>query len=88
MANPVEVALTKGVITKVATDVVTGQIHRVLPRANYASTYRLTGEAAPTDKTEFVKVFENSASEDIASTAAIDIYMFCIKKDGKVRVDL
>ena len=48
MADPAVTALTKDVWTKVATDVVTGQIHRLNNDPVYMQTYRLTGGAAPT----------------------------------------
>ena len=89
MANPVIVAVPAGVFTKVATNVTTGQIHRLLTSpALYLQTYRLTGEAAPTLKSEGALAFELSHVENISASVAIDIYLWAIDNAGSVRVDL
>lgn len=88
MANPEIKSIPKNTITKVATNVLTGQLKRLIPRASYLCTYRKTGEAAPTVETEFAKIFENSSSETISSYESIDIYIVCKSKAGSVRVDI
>lgn len=90
MANPVIIDCTKDVWTKVATDVVTGQVHKKseVPQL-YLHTYRLTGETAPALKTEGVEIFiHENLSENISALAGIDVYIMPIGEDGKVRVDL
>jgi len=88
MANPVTVLCTEGVYTKIATNVTSGIVHKLLTGPVYKQTYRLTGQAAPTLETEAALMFENSMSEEISADAAIDVYVWCIGAAGKVRVDL
>lgn len=88
MANPEVKTLTKDSITKIATNVITGQIHRLVPRASYLYTYRETGDPAPTVETEFINMFDDSSTAQISSSSGIDIYVVCKRKDGAVRVDL
>jgi hypothetical protein len=90
MANPLIVDCPKEVWTKVATDVVTGQVHKKSEEPElYLHTYRLTGEAAPTIRTEGVEIFiYENLSENISALAGIDVYVMPIGEDGKVRVDL
>jgi len=89
MPNPVFANCPKDVWTKVATNVATGIIHQVdLTPYEYLQTYRLTGEAAPTLKTDGVPAFENNRREVIFATVNIDVYLFSITDAGKVRVDI
>lgn len=87
MANPAVVACTKDAWTKVATNVTAGQVH-ILSKApsQYAHTYRLTGEAAPTTLTEAVVV--SQISLPISAAAAIDVYVYAYGAAGSVRVDV
>jgi hypothetical protein len=48
----------------------------------------MTGEAAPTLKSEGVPLFRKSNQESISATAGIDVYVWAVLKAGKVRVDL
>ena len=85
---------------KVATAAVSGIIHRIITTVYYYQTYRLTGEAAPTAPTqgtipeEAVRLFDQSPSEKISSSAPIDIYIMVANQDddsndtGKIRVDI
>lgn len=86
---------------KVATAKTTGIIHKLNSQVYYYQTYRPTGDAAPSVPTvgtipaEAVKMFEDSDSEVISSTEAIDVYIMTANSDsdatddvGKVRVDL
>ena len=76
MANPVFVTCTKGVWTKVATNVITGFVHKnTTIQSQYLQTYKLTGQAAPTLISEGVRAFENSLKEAISATVAIDVYI-------------
>lgn len=89
MANPVFVDCTKNIWTKVATNITTGLIHKVHGAPyEYRQTYRETGGAAPTLRSDGVSAFENNRTEIISATAGIDIYIYPINVDGKVRVDI
>lgn len=100
MANPEIKTLNEWEWTKVATNVTTGSMHRIRSTVYYYQTYRLTGEAAPSDPTvgempdEAVRIFEESNQISISSTDPIDVYILCANSDddnsdaGKVRVDL
>lgn len=90
MANPVLVTCTKDTWVKVATNVTVGQVHKMTEApAQYNHTYRDTGEAAPTLKSEGVQIFiKNENSIPIAAEAGIDVYIMALEADGIVRVDL
>ena len=87
MANPVEFNIPKETITKVATDVVTGILHKRFETV-YKQSYRLTGESAPTDPSEFVVLFDEKTQEEISSSDPIDVYVYCPVSTGKIRADL
>lgn len=89
MPAPVFVNCPADVWTKVTTAVTTGQLWKAQSTATYLQTYRLTGETAPTDSSEGVKLFsDNQNSEEISSSDPIDVYVFAIGSAGRVRVDL
>jgi len=94
MDNPAIIVVPEKIWTKVAEDVVTGVIHRLVSTVNYYQTYRLTGQAAPTELSERVRIFEQSNEAAISATEAIDVYLYCENNDadsddnGKVRIDL
>lgn len=90
MANPSIVACPTGVWTIVATNVVTGNIHRLKTISKYLQTYRLTGESAPVNLSEAVPMFEgpDKRIEQIQSNQAIDVYIWCKRVAGSVRVDV
>ena len=100
MADPAIVEIPEWEWTKVATNVVTGSIHRLTTVVNYYQTYRLTGEDAPDTPTvgtypeEAVRIFDNSTQIPISSTNYIDVYLMSANSDddsnetGKVRVDI
>ena len=90
MANPVVVPCAKDVWTKVATNVISGQIWRLSSKPKYYHTYRDTGGDAPEDLTEAVPIFVdgNIDREEIAAVSGIDIYIYCRRSAGSVRVDL
>jgi hypothetical protein len=89
MATPVIETVTKDQWTKVATNVETGFIHKMSHAPNvYLQTYRDTGDAPPTLRTEGVVAFEDSLTEPIIAVAGIDVYLWVDKVDGQVRVDL
>ena len=94
MADPVFVDCPKDVWTKVATNVAVGRIHKKDESPQiYLYTYRETGGAVPPDtdagKEQGVPMFlDGSVTEEIAHSSGIDIYVFPLTSDGKVRVDL
>ncbi len=90
MSNPVFVDCPVNVWTKVATNVVVGQIWRVTTVAKYLSTYRTTGDTAPTLQSEGTPIFVKGEPdhEIIEANTGIDIYIFAVRKAGRVRVDV
>jgi hypothetical protein len=91
MGNPVVTTIPNGVWTKVATNVLTGNVHIIESKVTYLQTFRLTGEAAPTLRDEGVELFTKCITERIQSADAIDVYVWCVDndgKDGKIRVDV
>lgn len=101
MANPDIQTLNEWEWVKVATNVVTGSIHRLNTVVYYYQTFRLTGEAAPAAPTvgtipaEAVRIFDKSNQVPISSTDLIDVYIMCANSDddsdddvGKIRVDI
>lgn len=90
MENPVTVNCPAGQWTLVAENVTSGYIRKLneQPYA-YLSTYRLTGEAAPTDKSEGIVIFRDlEINEKISASQGIDVYLYPITSAGKVRVDI
>ena len=86
MPNPVIVPCPKKAWTKIATDVVAGNIHLIDTRATYLQTYRETGDAAPTLVTEGVAI--SPPGVPISAVSGIDVYIWCERAAGSVRVDL
>lgn len=89
MANPAVITCTKNVWVLVATAVLSGTIEKLSddPGA-YVQTYRLTGQAAPTNDDDAGPLFTHDDTAEIAHTAAIDVYVKAKTRAGKVRVDL
>ena len=85
MADPVIKACPEGVWTIVAPSVLNGIIHVLKTGVLYVQTYRDTGGAAPSDASEEVPF---NSELQIASSAAIDVYVKSKGGDGSVRVDL
>ena len=100
MADPLPVTITEWQWQKVATAVVSGNIHRLKTTVYYYQTYKMTGEAAPdavvqgTIPEEAVKLFEQRNPEPISSSDPIDVYIMVANQDddandtGKIRVDV
>ena len=85
MANPILVDCPAGQWTLVATNVVTGFIYTKQARSTiYMHTYRLTGEAAPTNRDEGVQFISVAP---IVATQGIDVYIWAENDNGRVRVD-
>ena len=89
MPNPVTINLTANTWELVATDVTGGYAKKLSNNpAKYVETYRLTGQPAPTDRTEGAEMFVNTNKDKIESPVGIDCYIMAIGADGKVRMDL
>jgi hypothetical protein len=88
MPNPVLTTIPANVWIKVATNVTKGFLHRVNQETTYLQTYRLTGQAAPADFTEAIRMFEQTSVEEISAQVGIDVYVCAIPLEGSVRVDV
>lgn len=91
MADPVFVDVPEGQWTPVAQNVVTGLLWKQ-PNKNsrLLQTYRETGGAAPTLRTEGVQVFTEGETvpEVISSSVPIDVYLWSIDDASRIRADL
>lgn len=89
MADPqYPILVPKGIITKVATAITTGNLRRKSISTKYSSTYRMTGTAAPTDILDFAPMFDEFPNrEPINNSSSIDIYVYCPTSDGSLRLD-
>ena len=90
MATPVIVECDADVWTKVATNVTTGFIKKLKGSpVKMLETYRMTGDAAPDDDSEGAALFEDSDTMEIDSPlAGIDVYVYSIGGNGRVRRDV
>lgn len=90
MANPVFVDCPEDVWTKVATNVTTGIIHKKSERPEeYLQMFKLTGDPAPTLKTDGARIFQDlDISEKISATVGIDVYVYPSGAAGRVRIDV
>jgi len=89
MADPLSVDCPKNVWTKVATNVTSGAIYIKEFGPVYNQTIRVTGNPAPVEadlNLEGVPLGDKRNS--ISETVAIDVYIWCNKDGGRVRVDL
>ncbi len=86
MADPVIVACPADVWTKVATSVISGQVHIKDTRPGvYLQTYRDTGGAAPTLQSEGVQIVEGTTP--ISAADGIDVYIRPVGAVGVVRLN-
>lgn len=87
MANPVVVPCPADAWTKVATAITSATVKKLNVRPNiYLETYRVTGGAAPADKTG-ANPIDATGELNVASAVAIDIYIQPVGAAGSVRVD-
>lgn len=87
--QPIPVVCPADEWTKVATDVTAGSINRMSKKPNlYLQTWRATGEAAPTDDSEGIPIFQIVGDNKIEAVAAIDVYIWPRGAAGKVRRDV
>ena len=88
MSDPIyPISCPQGQWTKIATDVIVGQVWRMEKNVIYYHTYRLTGEAAPITIDEGVLMFKNGVFEIISANQNIDIYVWCKNGTGSHRRD-
>lgn len=89
MANPVVIDIPAGAWTKVATNVLSGTIHKIndVP-TKYLQTFRDTGDPAPTTDADGAELFSDTTYATISNKAYIDVYVWAVTRAGKVRVDL
>lgn len=91
MADPVFKDVPEGQWTLVAESVVTGLLWKQ-PNKNsrIIQTYRETGGTAPTLRTDGVEAFTDGENkpEVISSSALIDVYLWSIGDDSRIRADL
>ena len=90
MSNPVFVDCPADTWTKVSTAVRSGQVWRSKRKPQYLHTYRETGDSAPTERSEGMPVFPLDDIDviDIEDSNLIDVYLYAIEFDGRVRVDI
>jgi hypothetical protein len=89
MPNPVTIPCPENIWTLVEDDQVFGFLYKKKNNPNrYLYTYRLTGEAAPTDRSEGAAIFEDGKNcKFIIAGLGIDIYVMAVGGDGEVRYD-
>ena len=95
MNNPLVIEIPQNIWTKVATGITIGTIHKTdslksKTPTSYLQTFRLTGEAAPTEiSPEAALMFlDKEGTEDISSTAPIDVYITARGATGELRVNI
>ena len=91
MSNPFSVSCPVNVWTLVAANILSGTIHKQINEpvgSKYIQTYKLTGEAAPTDDDEGGPLFRSESVASISHDVPIDVYVKAISTAGAVRVDL
>lgn len=89
MADPAVIEIPEWTWVKVATATRGVHINRKNTNVEYWRTYRLTGEAAPSNlsigdpiPTEAIRMFELSAEEFVKSSEAIDVYVLAKNNDA------
>jgi hypothetical protein len=100
MANPITVEVAQREWTKVAGSCTGGRVDLQQTGFAYYQTYRLAGNSPPENPvgsatpSEAVRMFQTGVQEEIDSSTAIDVYVFCFPLDGanmgrgKVRVSV
>jgi len=88
MASPVKIDIVKDTWVLVASGVTTGQLTNDKTNTSYLATYRTAGDPTPIDLSDSRQIFEKSNAVAIKNTVAIDVYVYCKEKDGRVLVDV
>ena len=87
--NPAVVECPKNVWVKVAAEITSGTIHRLvtLPE-HYLHTYRNANEPAPSDNSDAALLFSGvSVFAAVSNDVNIDVYVKAIGANGRIRVD-
>ena len=93
MSNPSSpISCPIGVYTKVATNIIgVNFLWKMIASADYHYTYRLTGQAAPTLFSEAVLFFRDDNGswnvQELTYKEEVDVYLWCTKTAGQVRLD-
>ncbi len=86
--NPVVVSCPEDVWTLVAFNTQSASIHKLsLEPGSYKQTYRISGQAAPTDDADAIIIFETDTGHVFSHSPGVDIYIKAIGGDGSVRLD-
>lgn len=89
MANPSVVACAADTWVKVASAVTAGALYNMTPTVEYMQTYRMAGQAAPSNNDGAILAFSDPyAPLAISAAAAIDVYLKAVGANGSVRVDV
>jgi acyl-coenzyme A synthetase/AMP-(fatty) acid ligase len=88
MPDPIRIVCHKDVWTPVALDQIMGYLYPMDKRPSmYLYTSRMTGNPAPTERSEGVPIFTNKDYKFIIALDAIDLYVMAVGADGAVRYD-
>lgn len=85
MANPALIDTPADQWTKVADSVTSGIVWIKNTSVEYLQTYRVAADPVPTSRDEGVPLNDAAVISDLA---AIDVYVYAIGGDGRVRVDI
>ena len=86
--NPEVVSCPAGVWTLVAASVTSATIHKRSHAPElYLQTYRIAGQAAPTDDALAILIFASGLLHNFAHTPVVDLYIKAVGADGSVRLD-
>jgi hypothetical protein len=86
--NPLVVSCPEGVWTLVASNTQSATIHKLSVEPGvYKQTYRISGQAAPTDDADAIIIFETDTLHVFSHSPGVDIYIKAIGGDGSVRLD-
>ena len=90
MANPTVKTILANTWVKVATNVNVGNIKKMSRKPKkYLSTYRVTGGSAPTELSNGDPIFVGFGNnQEVIEGSAIDVYVYAIGRNGKVRVSI
>lgn len=87
-SNPVIVPCPANVWTKVAGPIRSVVLHKKSNApGGYLYTHRITGGPAPVSNSEGVPLFHSDLHFTVADDDLIDVYVWAVTSDGKVRVD-
>ncbi|MEE9499581.1 MAG: hypothetical protein V3V24_09610 [Nitrospinaceae bacterium] len=86
--NPLVVSCPDDTWILVAPNTQSASIHKLSVEPGvYKQTYRISGQAAPTDDTDAIIIFETDTLHIFSHSPGVDIYIKAIGGDGSVRLD-